>query len=156
MSVGCGSAKLVLASKWFAERKLATKPWQTQKIARGMMIRFSKKAVWSKQALFKFQNTQIMSNVVVMPICPHHRQYPGSVWAVKKYCFGIGINLDNNCYSCLAWHKTIWHDASWVWLGQIGICENIDVVLLNRLEITTDNRLTHDLDENDGNVLAFS
>ena len=86
-----------------------------------MMLRFSKKAVWSKQTLFKFQNTQIMSNVFVMPICPHHRQYPGSVWAVKQYCFGIGINLDNNCYSCLAWQKTIWQDVSWVWLGQIGI-----------------------------------
>ena len=63
-----------------------------------------------------------MSNVFVMPICPHHRQYPGSVWAVKKYCFefGIGINLDNNCYNCLVWQKTVRHDVSWVWLGQIG------------------------------------
>ena len=57
-----------------------------------MMLRFSKKAV---RALFKFQNTQIMTTFFVMPICPHRRQYPGSVWAVKKYCFefGIGTNL---------------------------------------------------------------
>ena len=39
---------------------------------------------------------------------------------------------------------------------QSTFCENVNVVLLNRLEITTDNRLTHDLDENDGNVLVFS
>ena len=46
MPVGYGSAKLALALKWFAEQKLATKPWQAQKIARGMMLRFSKKNVW--------------------------------------------------------------------------------------------------------------
>lgn len=101
-----------------------------------MMLRFSKKAVWSKQALLNFQNTQIMSNVSVMPICPHHRQYPESVWAVKKYCFGIGINLDNNCYNCLAWQKTVRHDVSWVWLGQIGI----DVKMICWAKITTKPR----------------
>ena len=52
----------------------------------------------------------------------HHakKQHPGSVWSVKKYCFGIGINLHNNC-CCLVWQKTVRHDVSWVWLGQIGI-----------------------------------
>ena len=55
-STGYGSAKLVLALKWFAEQKLATKPWQAQKIARGMMLRFSKKNAWPTEAVIKFQN----------------------------------------------------------------------------------------------------
>ena len=55
ISLGYGSATLVLTQKWFTRLKLTTKSWPARKIARGMMLPFSEKTVWSTWALVAFQ-----------------------------------------------------------------------------------------------------
>ena len=79
-----------------------------------------------------------MSNIFVMPICPHHRQYPESVWAVKKY----------NIFFLTKW-QILW------WLYQESGIEPLKLLAVLAAVTTTQNlfystRSSSLNDENDG------